>query len=260
MPYADVNGLHMYYETEGSGRPLVLIHGGLMSASMFGPMRTELAKARKVIAVDLQGHGRTADIDRPLHPKAMAGDIVALIEQQKLGRVDLMGNSLGAGVALWVAILRPDLVRKVVACSTVLRRDAFYPDILAQQGQVNANAAEMMKQTPMYREYAKVAPRVEDFPRLLEKIGAMMAEPMDATKDVATIKLPVMVVQGDSDIVPPSHAVEIFGLLGGGKRDGGWMGEGVPKSRLAILPGLTHYNVFTSPQLARVAIPFLDSD
>jgi len=260
MPYADVNGLHMYYETEGSGRPLVLIHGGLMSASMFGPMRTELAKARKVIAVDLQGHGRTADIDRPLHPKAMAGDIVALIEQQKLGRVDLMGNSLGAGVALWVAILRPDLVRKVVACSTVLRRDAFYPDILAQQGQVNANAAEMMKQTPMYQEYAKVAPRVEDFPRLLEKIGAMMAEPMDATKDVATIKLPVMVVQGDSDIVPPSHAVEIFGLLGGGKRDGGWMGEGVPKSRLAILPGLTHYNVFTSPELARVAIPFLDSD
>ena len=260
MPYADVNGLHMYYETEGSGRPLVLIHGGLMSASMFGPMRTELAKARKVIAVDLQGHGRTADVDRPLHPKAMAGDIVALIEQQKLGRVDLMGNSLGAGVALWVAILRPDLVRKVVACSTVLRRDAFYPDILAQQGQVNANAAEMMKQTPMYREYAKVAPRVEDFPRLLEKIGAMMAEPMDATKDVATIKLPVMVVQGDSDIVPPSHAVEIFGLLGGGKRDGGWMGEAVPKSRLAILPGLTHYNIFTSPELARVAIPFLDAD
>jgi len=260
MPYADVNGLHMYYETEGQGRPLILIHGGLMSAGMFGPMRTELAKARKVIAVDLQGHGRTADIDRPLDPKAMAGDIVALIEQQKLGRVDLMGNSLGAGVALWVAILRPDLVRKVVACSTVLRRDAFYPDILAQQEQVNANAAEMMKQTPMYQEYAKVAPRVEDFPRLLEKIGAMMAEPMDATKDVATIKLPVMVVQGDSDIVPPSHAVEIFGLLGGGKRDGGWMGEGVPKSRLAILPGLTHYNVFTSPELARVAIPFLDSD
>ena len=143
MPYADVNGLHMYYETEGQGRPLILIHGGLMSAGMFGPMRTELAKARKVIAVDLQGHGRTADIDRPLDPKAMAGDIVALIEQQKLGRVDLMGNSLGAGVALWVAILRPDLVRKVVACSTVLRRDAFYPDILAQQGQVNANAASV---------------------------------------------------------------------------------------------------------------------
>src|SRR5437867_11173811 len=120
MPYADVNSLHMYYETEGSGRPLVLIHGGLMSASMFGPMRTELAKARKVIAVDLQGHGRTADIDRPLHPKAMAGDIVALIEQQKLGRVDLIGNSLGAGVALWVEILRAVPVCKVVSCWPVV--------------------------------------------------------------------------------------------------------------------------------------------
>src|SRR5438093_12979274 len=113
MPYADVDGLRMYCGTEGQGRPLIVIHGGLMSAGMFGPMRTELAKARKVIAVDLQGHGRTADIDRPLDPKAMAGDIVALIEQQKLGREDLMGNALEAGDARWLAILRPDLVRKV---------------------------------------------------------------------------------------------------------------------------------------------------
>jgi pimeloyl-ACP methyl ester carboxylesterase len=171
-----------------------------------------------------------------------------------------MGYSLGSGVAMWVAILRPDLVRKVVAASTVLRRDAFYPDILAQQGQVNANAAEWMKQTPIYTEYAKVAPRVEDFPRLLDKIGEFMKQPMDATKDVASITVPVLIVQGDSDIVPPSHAVELFGLLGGGKRDGGWAGEGVPKSRLAILPGVTHYSMGTDPALAAVAIPFLDAD
>ena len=126
---------------------------------------------------------------------------------------------------MWVAILRPDMVRKVVACSTILRRDAFYPEILEQQAQVNTNAAEMMKQTPMYQDYMKVAPRVEDFPRLLDTLGAMIKEPMDATKDVATIKVPVLIVQGDSDIVPPSYAVELFGLLGGGKRDGGWMGE-----------------------------------
>jgi pimeloyl-ACP methyl ester carboxylesterase len=125
---------------------------------------------------------------------------------------------------------------------------------------VNTNAAELMKQTPMYQEYAKVAPRVEDFPRLLEKIGAMMKEDFDFTKDVASISVPVLIVQGDSDIVPPSHGVEIFGLLGGGKRDGGWMGENVPKSRLAILPGLTHYNVAASAQFARVAIDFLDAD
>ena len=259
MPYADVNGLHMYYEIEGQGRPLILIHGGLMSNSSFGPVRTALAKGRKVIAVDLQAHGRTADIDRPIHPKTMAGDIVALIEQLKLGQTDLMGNSLGAGVALWTAILRPDLVRRVVACSTVLRREAFYSEILQQQVQVNANAAEMMKQTPMYMEYAKVAPRVEDFPRLLDKIGAMMAAPMDDTREVAKIKAPVLFVQGDADIIPPSYAVELFGYVGGGKRDGGWDGSGRPKSGLAILPGLTHYAVFSDPALAAVAIPFLDA-
>lgn len=260
MSYADVNGLHMYYETHGSGRPLILLHGGLGTTSMFGPNLPALAKDHKVIAVDMQGHGRTADIDRPIHPKTMAGDIIALIEQVGLGKTDLMGYSLGSGVAMWVAILRPDLVRKVVACSTILRRDAFYPEILEEQAQVNANAAEMMKQTPMYQDYAKVAPRIEDFPRLFDKLVAMMKEPMDATQDIATITVPVLVVQGDSDIVPPSYAVEIFGLLGGGKRDGGWMGEFVPKSRLAILPGLTHYTIFNDPALAAVAIPFLEAD
>lgn len=260
MPYVDVNGLHMYYETEGEGRPLVLIHGGLGSGQMFGPVRTMLAKGRKVYAPDLQAHGRTADVDRPLHPKTMATDVIAMIEQLGIGKTDLMGYSLGSAVALWATIARPDLVRKVVVASTVLRRDAFYPDILTQQQQVNANAAEFMKQTPIYTEYAKVAPRVEDFPRLLDKIGAFMKQPMDTTKEVASITAPVLVVQGDSDIVPPSHAVEIFGLLGGGKRDGGWMGEGVPKSRLAILPGVTHYAMGTEPGLADVAIKFLDAD
>ena len=260
MPYADVNGLHLYYETEGAGRPLVLLHGGLGSGSMFGPVRTALAKGRKVIAPDLQGHGRTADIDRPWHPKAAAGDIIALIEHLGLGATDVVGYSLGSATALWVAILRPDLVRKVVAVSTVIRRDAFYPDILTQQANVNAGAVEMMKGTPIYADYARVAPRVEDFGRLLDKIGAFMAQPLDFSKDVATITAPVLVVQGDSDIVPPSHAVEIFGLLGGGKRDGGWMGENVPKSRLAIIPGVTHYAICSDPRLADIAIPFLDTD
>jgi len=261
MPYVDVNGLHMYYEKEGSGRPLVLLHGGMGDGRMFGPVRTMLAKGRTVYAVDLQGHGRTADIDRPIHPRTMAGDIIAMIEQLRLGKVDLMGYSLGSGTAIWTAILRPDLVRKVVACSTVLRDTAFYTDIKAQQAQMDADATvEAMKQTPMYTSYTAVAPRPEDFGRLFKKLAALMAEPMDATEDVRKITVPVLVVQGDSDIVPPSHGVEFFGLLGGGKRDGGWMGEGVPKSRLAILPGLTHYNICAAPPLADVAIPFLDAD
>jgi pimeloyl-ACP methyl ester carboxylesterase len=258
MPYADVNGLHMFYETEGEGRPLVLLHGGLGSSSMFGPVRTALAKGRRVIAPDLQAHGRTADIDRPIDPKVMATDIIALIEQLKLGKTDLMGYSLGSAVALHVAIQRPDLVRKVVAVSTIIRRDAFYPDILRQQANVNAGAAEMMKQTPIYADYAKVAPRVEDFGRLLDKVGAFLAQPLDFSRAVATITAPVLLVQGDADIVPPSHAVEIFGLLGGGQRDGGWDGSGRPKSGLSIIPGATHYAICYDPRLADVAITFLD--
>jgi pimeloyl-ACP methyl ester carboxylesterase len=260
MPYADVNDLHMYYETEGEGRPLILLHGGLGTTSMFGANRTALAKGHKVIAVDLQGHGRTADIDRPIHPKLMAGDIVALIEHLRLGRTDIMGYSLGSGVALWVAILRPDLVRRLVVVSTIFRNAAFYPEIRAMQAQTTPQAVEMMKQTPMYAEYTRVAPRVEDFSRLFLKLNDLMKEDLDFSKDIAKITAPVLVVQGDADIVPPSHAVELFGLLGGGKRDGGWDGSGIPKSHLAILPGVTHYNSFASPQLADVAIPFLDAD
>jgi pimeloyl-ACP methyl ester carboxylesterase len=260
MPYADVNGLHLYYETEGQGRPLILLHGGLGTTDSFGPVRTELAKGRRVIAVDLQAHGRTADIDRPIHPTDLGRDIIALIEHLGLGTVDLMGYSLGAGAALWVAILRPDLVRRVVAVSTVARRNAFYPDILEQQQQMTAQAAEAMKGTPMHQAYASVAPRPDDWGRLFDKLRSMMARDMDFTNDLAKITVPVLFVQGDSDIVPPAHGVELFGLLGGGKRDGGWLGEGVPKSRLAVLPGLTHYAIGADPLLATVAIRFLDED
>jgi pimeloyl-ACP methyl ester carboxylesterase len=225
---------------------------------MFGPNLDALAKGHQVILVDLQGHGRTADVDRPLDPRYMADDVAALLAHLKVERADVMGYSLGAAVALQTAIRHPEVVNKVVAVSTIARRTAFYPEILAQQGQVNAQAAEMMKQTPMYQLYAAIAPRPQDFPRLLQKIGDFMKQDLDYTPDVAKITAPVMFVQGDADIVPPSHAVELFGLLGGGKKDGGWDGAGRPKSRLAILPGLTHYTIFSDPALAAAVIPFLD--
>ena len=260
MPYADVNGLHLYYETEGDGRPTVLLHGGLGTTNMFGPVRTLLAKGRKVIAVDMQGHGRTADIDRPIHPKLLAQDIAALIEHLRIGPADVVGYSLGAVTALWVAIQRPELVRKLVCCSTIWRNSAFYPQIREMQRQTTPQSVEFMKQTPMYTEYAKVAPRPDDFTTVFLKLNALMNEDLDFSKDVAKITAPVLVVQGDADIVPPSHAVELFGILGGGQRDGGWDRAGMPKSHLAILPGLTHYDIFMAPQLAEVAILFLDSD
>jgi pimeloyl-ACP methyl ester carboxylesterase len=256
--YADVNGIKLYYETHGKGRPLVLLHGGLGAIEMFGPNLPALAKGRQLIAVDLQGHGRTADIDRPLSVELMADDIAALIKHLGIDSADVMGYSLGGGVALLTAIRHPEVVRKLVLVSTPFRRNGFYPDILAQQGQVTAAAAEQMKQTPMYQLYASIAPRPEDWARLLGKIGEAMKVDYDYSSQIPGIKARTLVVAGDADIFPPSHAVELFGLLGGGQRDGGWDGSGQPKSRLAILPGLTHYTIFNSPALATTAIAFLN--
>jgi pimeloyl-ACP methyl ester carboxylesterase len=258
MTIADVNGIKLHYEIHGTGRPLILLHGGLGATEMFGPNLSALAKGRQVIGVDLQGHGRTADIDRPLSAELMAGDIAALIKHLTLDRPNVMGYSLGGGVAFFLALRHPESVGDLVIVSTPFRRDAFYPDILAQQGYVTAEAAEGMKQTPMYELYARLAPRVEDWPRLLQKLGESMALDFDFTKDVARLKARTMIVAGDADIFPPAHAVEVFGLLGGGKQDGGWDGSGRPKSRLAILPGVTHYAMGVAPALAPTVIAFLD--
>src|SRR4051794_26405956 len=151
--YAEVNGLRLYVEMHGTGRPMILLHGGLGSGEMFGPILPTLAERHQVIVPDLQGHGRTADIDRPLDVRLMADDIAALIDHLALDRPDVVGYSLGGGVALQVAIKYPAKVGRLVAASANIRRDAIYPDMLGQQGQVNAAAAEFLTDTPMYRLY-----------------------------------------------------------------------------------------------------------
>src|SRR5467141_134054 len=258
--YADVNGLKLYYETHGAGRPLILLHGGLGSGEMFGPVLPLLAERHQVVAVDLQGHGRTADIERPIDVRLMAGDIAALIDHLELARPDVVGYSLGGGVALQTAAQYPAKVRRLVLVSANARPDAIYPEMRAQQAQVNAAAAEFMKETPMYQLYQRVAPRPEDFPRLLTKIGESMSKGFDFTEEVRGLQMPTLVVAADADMAPPSHFVEVFKLLDGGLRDGGWMGEGRPKGghALAILPGLTHYNIASSPLFAEVILAFLN--
>ena len=258
--YAEVNGIKLYYETHGVGRPLILLHGGLGSGEMFGPILPMLAERHQVTTVDLQGHGRTADIDRPIDIRLMAGDIAALIDHLRLAKPDVVGYSLGGGVALQTAAQFPAKVRRLVAVSASIRPDAIYPEIRAQQGRVNAAAADFMKDTPMYHLYQRVAPHPEDFPRLLTKIGEAMAKDFDFTDDVRGLQVPTLIVAADADMAPPSHYVEVFKLLDGGLRDGGWTGEGRPKGghALAILPGLTHYNICTSPLLAATALAFLE--
>jgi len=257
--YAEVNGINLYYETHGAGRPMILLHGGLGSGEMFGPILPTLAENHQVIAVDLQGHGRTADIDRPLDIRLMADDVAALIDHLGLEKPDVVGYSLGGGVAFFTAVNHPEKVGKLVMAAANIRRDAIPAEMLAQQGQVSAAAAEFMKDTPMYELYQKVAPRPEDFGRLLDKIGEAMAEDFDFSEEVRALRVPTLIVAADADMAPPSHYVDVFKLLDGGLRDGGWMGENRPKGghALAILPGLTHYNIAGSPLFAAVTLDFL---
>ena len=257
--YSEINGLDLYFETHGTGRPLVLLHGGLGSGEMFGPILPALAANRQVILPDLQAHGRTADIDRPIDVRLMADDIAALIDHLGLDKPDLVGYSLGGGVAFWTAVKHPEKVGKLVMASANIRRDAIPAEMLAQQGQVSAAAAEFMKDTPMYELYQRVAPRPEDFGRLLDKIGQAMAQDFDFSEELRGITVPTMIVCADADMAPPSHYVEAFKLLDGGLRDGGWMGEGRPAGghALAVLPGLTHYDLGMSPLFATVTLDFL---
>ena len=258
--YAEVNGINLYYETHGTGRPLILLHGGLMSGETFGPTLPALAERHRVVVVDLQGHGRTADIDRPIDVRLMADDIAALIDHLGLAKPDVVGYSLGGGVAFFTAVKYPKKVGKLVLAATNIRRDAIPPEMLAQQAQVSSAALEFMKGTPMYELYQRVAPRPEDFGRLLDKIGESMSRDFDQSEELRGIQVPTLLVCADADMAPPSHYVEAFRLLDGGLRDGGWMGEGRPKGghALAVLPGLTHYNLAVSPLFAAVVLDFLD--
>ena len=229
--------------------------------SSAAPIRPSRSNNRQVITVDLQGHGRTADIARPLSYERMADDIAALIKYLGLQRADIMGYSVGGGVALRTAIQYPNRVRKLVVVSAAFRRDGWYPEILAGMSQmnVNAGAAEQMKQTPMYQLYSHLAPKPSDWPQLLTKLGQMLGEEYDWSKDVAAIKVPTLLVFGDADAVRTAHAVQFFELLGGGKKDGGWDGSGMSSARLAILPGITHYTICSSQMLASTVNPFLDA-
>jgi pimeloyl-ACP methyl ester carboxylesterase len=257
--YAEVNGIRLYYEVHGAGEPLVLLHGGLGAVEMFGEVLPLLAEGRQVVAVDLQAHGRTADIDRPLGYEAMADDVAALIEHLGFERADVMGYSLGGGAALQTAIRHPGAVRKLVVVSTPFKRDGWYPEVLAGMGQMGPEAAEPMKATPMYALYSSVAPRPDDWPVLLTKLGALLRKDYDWSGDVAAVGTPTLIVVGDADSVRTSHAVEFFELLGGGKADAGWDGSGMSNARLAILPATTHHDIFSSPTLASAVAPFLDA-
>src|SRR5262249_6001752 len=231
---------------------------GLGSIEMFGPMLATLAKSRQVIGVDLHGHGRTRLGDREISLIDMGDDMSALVQELGYAQVDVLGYSLGGGVAFRLAAQHPDAVRQLVIVSAGFSKDGFYPEILSMQAQVSSAMAEAMKDTPMYESYKAIAQRPEDFPKLLDRMGALMRKPYDWAADVAKLTMPVMLVYGDSDMFRPEHIVKFYQLLGGGLKDAGWMREHMSRNRLAILPTLTHYEIFFAPELARTVQPFLD--
>src|SRR5256885_2087849 len=257
---AAVNGIELGYQEFGEGKPLILLHGGFGSVEMFGPNVDLLAAGHRVIGVDLQSHGRSPAVDRTMRFETMADDIAALIGSLGLERAAIMGFSLGGGVALRVAIQHPELVQRLVLLSTVFKRQGWYPEMRAGMDTMGPETAEFLKQSPMYEAYKQIAPKVDDWPVLVTQLSALLKVDYDWSEEIPGLPMPVMIIIGDADGIPPSHAVEFFRMLGGGLRDANWDRSGMTRHRLAILPGWTHYDINVAPALSATVIPFLDSE
>jgi pimeloyl-ACP methyl ester carboxylesterase len=237
--YAPVNGLQMYYEIHGSGGvPLVILHGAFGTVDMFGPLVPALAETRQVITVEMQGHGRTADVDRPLTYEQLADDVAALVQYVDIEQVDVFGYSMGGFTAQQVAIRHPDLVRKLVVASASFNREGVYPEVW--EG-IEALTPALFEGSPPQTEYARLAPNPENWPTLIEKVKELEREFVGwPAEDVAAIKSPTLLIMGDADIVRLDHAAEMIQLLGGGVP--GDFG-GLPNDQLAVLPGTNHVGV-----------------
>lgn len=258
--YIEANGVNYYYEIHGSGEPILLLHGGLGSINLFEPALPELAANRQVIAVDLHGHGRTALGERSIDYVDMGNDMAVIIKQLGHKQVDVFGYSMGGAIALRFAVQHPEMVRRLALLSAGFAQDGFYPEMLPMQAQVGAPMAEMMKESPMYTSYVAVAPHPDEFPKLLDRMGELMRRPYDWREDVKTLKMPVLLVYGDSDMLRLEHIVEFYHLLGGGLMDAGWQREHMSQNRLAIIPDATHYDVALSPRLVPTVLPFLNGE
>ena len=256
--YIDANGVRYYYEIRGRGEPLLLLHGGLGSIDMFAPVMPLFAAQRQVIAVDLHGHGRTALGTRAINLIDIGDDLAVILKELGVKEVDVLGYSFGGGAAFRLAVQHPKLVRRLVLVSAGYAQDGFYPEMLPQQAAVGAGMADAMKGTPMYTSYMEVAPHPEDFPKLLDQIGAYMRKSYDWSGEVKKLTMPVMLIYGDSDMIRPEHMVKFYQLLGGGLKDAGWQREHMSQNRLAILPNVTHYEMGVAPELVDTALPFLN--
>jgi len=258
--YVEANGVNYWYEIRGKGEPVLLLHGGLFTTELFGPVLTKLAETRRVIGVHLHGHGRTELGTRKINLVDIGRDLGVVLTKLGLRQVDVMGYSFGGGAAFQLAAQHPEMVRRLVLVSTPYAQNGFFPEMLPQQAAVGAAMADAMKETPMYKSYVAVAPKPQDFPRLLDAMGEYMRQPYDWSATVKQLTMPVMLVYGDADMIRPEHIISFYHLLGGGLKDAGWMRENMSRNRLAIVPDLTHYEIGAAPILATTVLPFLNGE
>jgi len=252
----EVNGMQMYYEVSGDGDPLIVLHGAYMSIPSMGAIIPRLAETHKVYALELQGHGRTTDIDRPITYPNLADDVAAFMDAVGLEKADVFGYSMGAAAGLQLAIRHPEKVSKLVAASVAYDAKGWQPEFIAFIPQMTV---EMFVNMPFAEDYRRLAADPEGFPALVEKLIALENEPMAWEEDVRAMKMPVLIVTGDADVATLEHSVAMFRLLGGGVM--GDMGKPLPASRLAVMPATSHTAVIMQPDLLHAFIePFLQGE
>ena len=251
-----VNGMQVYYEVSGKGDPLVVLHGAYMNIPTMGEIIPLLAETHKVYALEFQGHGRTTDIDRPITYENLADDVAAFMDAVELQKADVFGYSMGAGAGLQLAIRHPEKVSKLIAASVTYDLNGLQP---AFRDFIPQLTVEMMLGMPFAEDYRKLAADPDGFPALVEKLIALEHEPQAWEAGVKALKIPVLIVTGDADVVTLEHSVAMLRLLGGGGM--GDMGEPLPSSRLAVLPATSHTAVITQPDLLMAFIePFLKGE
>lgn len=254
--YVDVNGMKMYYEVSGSGDPLIVLHGAYMNIPSMGDIIPTLSKNHRVYALEMQGHGRTNDIDRPITYPNLADDIAAFMDAVSLSKADVFGYSMGAITGLQLAIRHPLKVNKLIFCSGAFDAEGWQPDFKAF---IPKMTVDMFVSMPFAQEYGKLAPNPDGFPELVRKLIQLEKEPMAWESDVKALKVPVLIIAGDADGATLEHSVAMFRLLGGGVM--GDMGKALPDSRFAILPATSHTAVITQVDLLMAFIePFLKGE
>jgi len=258
--YAEAaEGLRVHYEIFGQGEPIVVMPGAFGDSSSMTQVIGPLARDRQVIAIDLEGHGRTALRQTPMTHEKLGDDVAAVLRHLKIARGDIAGYSHGGDAAIRMAIQHPEMARNLIVISTAFERDGWYPENLKAMESIGASQAEQMGQTPLGQRYAEVAPHPDQFGRLLDRMGELMKKDYDWRGEIARLQVPTLLLFADHDAVSTRHIAEFFALFGGGLQDPGWTGE--PKysrARLAIVPGYTHYNFGQGPDIARVIEAYLD--